>query len=289
MMKRRDLRAQETLLGRRPEARWQGLVLVLAGATMVLWGAGPASWADAIHDPHAEDSFAPFSRAERPSEGPLERARRVCEDWDVLQKQIRDDLIDEATGREQIAMLHAELLVHYGERVPPSGAVFPVRGASPTYIGGKNGNGYIDGGYEFYNGNRHRGHPAHDIFVPDRNQDGLDDRTGQPVDILSFHPGVVVGVHVHWDPESELRGGKYIWILTPRLQRYCYYAHLERVFVRPGDVVDAGTVIGHMGRTGKNAAKKRSPTHLHLMCLAFEDGRMRPLNPYGELLGAELR
>jgi len=53
-----------------------------------------------------------------------------------------------------------------------------------------------------------------------------------------------------------------------------------------GDMVKAGDTIALLGRTGKNAWPKRSPTHLHFMCLAFDNGRMTPHDTYRGLLDA---
>jgi murein DD-endopeptidase MepM/ murein hydrolase activator NlpD len=80
-----------------------------------------------------------------------------------------------------------------------------------------------------------------------------------------------------------------VWVFSPSLERYCYYAHLGEIHVKLGDLLAAGERIGFLGRTGKNAFKKRSPTHLHFMCLSFDGGRMTPHDTYRELLTAERR
>ena len=58
------------------------------------------------------------------------------------------------------------------------------------------------------------------------------------------------------------------------------------VKAREGDIVEAGQAIGTLGRTGKNAYPKRSPTHLHFSCLSFDNGKMTPYNTYTDLLRA---
>ncbi|MEW6670014.1 MAG: M23 family metallopeptidase [Thermodesulfobacteriota bacterium] len=206
-----------------------------------------------------------------------------CEEWDLLQRQIRDQAIPRLEARAGIAALHERLLKEYPSGASQQGFIFPVRGASIRDIGGRDGRGFVASGYDFYEGNRHGGHPALDIFILDRNQDGLRDNNGEPVEILAFAGGVVVGANGEWDETSDIRGGKSVWVFSPSLRRYCYYAHLKEVMVKPGDVVSPGAVLGLLGRTGKNAVKKRSPTHLHFMCLSFDGGRMTPHNPYEEL------
>lgn len=209
-----------------------------------------------------------------------------CERWNELQARIRDLLIPKEEARAAVVRLHGELLLRYHSR--PSGAdskrCFPVEGASARDIGGKGDSGFVSKGYDFYDGNRHGGHPAFDIFITDKDLNSRHDVTGRPVRIRAFAPGVVVGLNKGWLPGSDLRGGNYIWIFTPSEELYCYYAHLEEVVVEVGQWVEAGETLGTVGRTGKNAYPSRSPTHLHFMCLKFDGGRMRPANTYRELL-----
>ncbi len=84
--------------------------------------------------------------------------------------------------------------------------------------------------------------------------------------------------------KSNLRGGKYIWILDVANDALVYYGHLDDIFVKPGMIVKAGDGIGVAGRTGLNAYKKRSPTHLHISYLKIIDGFPKPINIYEELL-----
>lgn len=65
-----------------------------------------------------------------------------------------------------------------------------------------------------------------------------------------------------WDPavdDPATRGGKYVAMLGDDGVRY-YFAHLDRVDVRPGDAVDAATPLGVMGQTG-NARNSVCHTH----------------------------
>jgi hypothetical protein len=53
--------------------------------------------------------------------------------------------------------------------------------------------------------------------------------------------------------------------------------------------VQAGDKLSDMGRTGYNAYKTRSPTHLHLMYLQIQpNGLPEPINTYPWLLTAQL-
>ncbi len=210
----------------------------------------------------------------------------VFDNWNSLEKSVRDSTIDRKTARQRIIELNRQLVSVYGGKAGHSRLRFPVKGYGPKSIGGSRGNGYVAAGYNFYDGNRHGGHPAHDLFIRDPGRSGLDAGTGKPAEIVAFADGVVIAVNTSWEHPSDIRGGKYIWIFNPETDRYYYYAHLAEVRVSPGDTVKAGDTIALLGRTGKNAYPRRSPTHLHFMCLSFDGGRMKPFNTYRELLEA---
>ncbi|GAB3511608.1 hypothetical protein GCM10027341_51370 [Spirosoma knui] len=166
---------------------------------------------------------------------------------------------------------------------------FPIRGYTPSAIGGTHGEGYRGTGFDLFDYAVRGSHPAQDIFITDRNQDIADDRTGRPVDILAMSSGLVIGIETAWQPGSEYRGGNWIWVYDPTLHGLFYYAHNSQVDVAPGQWVQAGEKLAEMGRTGYNAYKTRSPTHLHLMYLQIKpDGLPQPLNTYEWLLTARL-
>ncbi len=166
---------------------------------------------------------------------------------------------------------------------------FPIRGYATNSIGGTHGEGYRANGFDLFDYKARGSHPAQDIFVADRNQNSLDDRTSQPVDILSMSNGLVIGIETAWTSGSEYRGGNWIWVYDPNLHGLFYYAHNSAVQVAPGQWVQTGQKLGEMGRTGFNAYKTRSPTHLHLMYLQIQpDGLPIPLDTYPWLLTARL-
>jgi len=208
----------------------------------------------------------------------------VCDDWNDLEKTIRDNRIDRNAATRKIIELDRGLLKSYAGRTGSSPYHFPVKGYGPRSIGGRHGNDYQPAGYDFFAGNRHGGHPAHDLFIRDKRRSGLDNGTGKPAEIVAFADGVVIAVNPVWEYPSPVRGGRYIWIFDPQENRFYYYAHLEKVLAAPGDIVRAGDKIALLGRSGKNAWPKRSPTHLHFMCLSFNNGRMTPRNTFLDLL-----
>jgi murein DD-endopeptidase MepM/ murein hydrolase activator NlpD len=164
--------------------------------------------------------------------------------------------------------------------------VFPLRGYNYRAIGG-NGDGYSDKGYKYLDGNKHTAHPAHDIFINDHNQDCIDDRTQKPVDVLAVDDGIVIACSNQWEPTSDLRGGRYIWVYLNYSGLIVYYAHNNAIFVKPGDEVKQGQKIAEVGRTGFNAYKKRSPTHLHFSAFHLVNDLPVPYNPYQQLKKAK--
>lgn len=166
--------------------------------------------------------------------------------------------------------------------------VFPVKGYTPNAIGGVNGSGYVVSDFDFYDLNS-GGHPAHDIFITDRNQDCIDDVTGEYAEILSMSGGIVIETRTNWDVSmSDIKGGNIVYVYDNYSNGFFYYAHLKDVYVKVGDFVKPGTSLGTMGRTGKNAYPSRSPTHLHIMYLRSFDGEILPENIYRDLLQSKL-
>jgi murein DD-endopeptidase MepM/ murein hydrolase activator NlpD len=214
------------------------------------------------------------------------RNRTLCNSINELNNKILNGSIKKADAAKQFSQLIREL----GENFPiddNTSWVFPLKGYNYRAIGGTNGNGYSDKGYNYLDGNKHAAHPAHDIFIRDKNQDCIDDRTHKPVDVLSVADGIVIACADQWEPGSAMRGGKYIWIFHPSQQLFTYYAHNQSIFVKPGDVVKQGQKIAEVGRTGFNAYKKRSPTHLHFSAFHLINGLPIPYNPYLQLTKAE--
>lgn len=209
--------------------------------------------------------------------------KSICQQINTLNNQILEGRITKTLAKAQFKNLISGLPK---EASTDQAWMFPLQGYKASAIGGINGNGYSDKGYNYFDGNRHAAHPAHDIFITDRNQDCLDDHTHQPVPVLAIANGIVLACSNVWDEKSSLRGGRYIWIYHPALHIISYYAHNRQVMVQPGDEVKQGQQIAEVGRTGFNAFKKRSPTHLHFGAYHLSDGLPIPFNPYRELLKA---
>ena len=206
------------------------------------------------------------------------------EKFNQLVNLIRDEKKDKQNAKMNVGFLLAQIQRLYKKQsvfVGKKTDIFPVRGYSSDAIGGKNGDGFKPGNYTFYDGNRHTGHPAHDIFIRDKDQNCLDDRSGKPVNIISLSNGIVIASKPTWQVFSKLRGGIYLIVYNPIEDLLYYYAHNNKLFVKPGTIVRAGDKLAELGRSGMNAFKVRSPTHLHLMALKVKpNGNLVPVDLY---------
>ena len=213
--------------------------------------------------------------------------RRLCSAFNELNSLIRDGRISKAAARakllEKLAGIRTEYYRGGGSDYRNGQWVFPLAGYNTGAIDNGKNHGFVPNGYDFFSGNRHGGHPAYDIFIRDRNQDGLDDRSGKEVGVLSMTGGVVVALERGWQPGSRLRGGNYIWVFDPANNLLVYYAHNENIFVELGTIVKPGDLLATVGRSGLNAAKRRSPTHLHLSVLRLQEGQPVPVRIYNDL------
>jgi hypothetical protein len=210
----------------------------------------------------------------------------TIDEWDQFEKQVRDQTINKDSARTIFPALFRSLCGYSGKdtftaRMP---WLFPVEGYGMHDVGkgGFKPGIYYGGsgikGYDFFDGNRHGGHPAYDIFIRDTNRDSRDDRAGKPVNVIAPADMLVLSVNASWEAGSAIRGGRYVWALVPDSGLLLYFAHLDSITAAPGAIARAGEKIGTVGRSGKNAAAATSPTHLHLMVLKVEQGKIKPLD-----------
>jgi murein DD-endopeptidase MepM/ murein hydrolase activator NlpD len=92
------------------------------------------------------------------------------------------------------------------------------------------------------------------------------DKAGNPLDlVLSLAKGRVV----HTSPSAGRSNyGRYLVVEHPVDDAghvvHSLYAHLAEIMVKPGDPVDAGSVLGRMGYTGRGINRTRAHLHLEL-------------------------
>jgi hypothetical protein len=210
-------------------------------------------------------------------------------EWGLFEVSVRDQAIAKPEAKRRFGGLYKSLIA-LSRRDTFARAhwwTFPVAGYSKNDMGKggfkpdiRYGSSPIRG-YDFFDGNRHGGHPAYDIFIHDNDFDCIDDRTGKPVIIVAPVDLMVLSFNTGWRMDSDIRGGNYIWALHPPKNLLLYFAHLDTIKVLPGRLCHAGDTLATMGRTGKNAVKNRSPTHLHFMVLEVKEGNITPLDWYG--------
>jgi murein DD-endopeptidase MepM/ murein hydrolase activator NlpD len=106
--------------------------------------------------------------------------------------------------------------------------------------------------------------------------------TNEGTSVLSFARGVVVLADRDWVPATPFsttsqKGGNSVIVFDPDAERFLRYAHLDQVFVQPGDTVHAGDRVGTVGHTGLNASLPRHGRHVHFEVNQFEQGKTRAL------------
>jgi len=231
----------------------------------------------------AKDGTPPHAPASAGSE-----PCQPCEEFDRLTTLVRDGKISRSEACSKVSILFPAIgdfyRRHGGKDFTEREWGFPLRGYGPQAIGGGRSHGYAPRGYDWFDGNRHGGHPSLDIFIRDGNHDDRDDRTGVYVQVLSVTGGIVVARETGWKPGSRLRGGNYLWIYDPTSDALVYYAHNRSVLAEIGQIVKPGDPIALVGRTGLNAYRRRSPTHLHLTYLEWKTGSFAPRTIYRQLL-----
>jgi peptidoglycan LD-endopeptidase LytH len=208
------------------------------------------------------------------------------EAWGQFIDSVRDQTIPKEEARNKFPILYRGLkgLCRTHPFQPVTAWAFPVQGYGIKDAGA---GGFRPGirygsspvkGYDFYDGDRHGGHPAYDLFIRDRNRDTLDDTSQKPVSIVAPVDLLILSAFRDWGPGSEIRGGRYVWALDPLHDQIFYFAHLNEIHVNPGAFVKSGATLGTVGRTGKNAFPARSSTHLHMMVLAVKGSSLLPLD-----------
>jgi hypothetical protein len=217
-----------------------------------------------------------------------------CDAFHQMQIDIRDRNISPDSARKAFQAVVFGLRGSFNKdscrAVDSSYFVYPLDAYTQRESIGGRGRGYKPDGFDLFDMDVKGSHPAHDLFIKDKDQDNLDDRTWKPVDVLAFSSGIVVATETNWRYDSELRGGNWIWIYDPCLDGLFYYAHNNIVQVQPGQWVNAGDKIAEVGRSGFNAYKKRSPTHLHLMYLQLDSSAYpEPYNTYNWMYMATVK
>lgn len=180
-----------------------------------------------------------------------------------------------------------EIYPNQKDTLQDSQMYFPLTKSNISAVGGKGGNGFYVRRFNLFDHSVSGSHPAHDIFIYDRNRDCVDDSKGEYVDIVSVGDGIVLASEKNWTDTSSYKGGNYVWVYDIERGGLWYYAHHRKVVVDAGQIVKGGDKLGEVGRSGFNALNSRSDTHLHLMFLSLDDEYSpHPVNYYSWLKDA---
>jgi murein DD-endopeptidase MepM/ murein hydrolase activator NlpD len=87
-----------------------------------------------------------------------------------------------------------------------------------------------------------------------RRHKGIDIHARKGTPVVAISDGVIV------TRDHTLIGGKTLWLKSSDYPLTAYYAHLDKQYVREGQFVRKGQIIGTIGNTG-NA--RTTPPHLH--------------------------
>jgi hypothetical protein len=217
----------------------------------------------------------------------------LSRDFYQLIGQIRDTLISKENAIVKFKNIISEIKKNYLQKISIKSVdtlwTFPLQGYTAKEIGGVSGEGYIKNKGDIFDGYKHTGHPAQDIFIDDGDQDSKDDISKKSVNILSVTGGIVISCDSIWEDGSLLRGGKNIWVYEPLANYIFYYAHCNTIYKKMGDIIKKGDTLATVGRTGLNANKGRSPTHLHFMVLKLnKEFYPKHFNSYAKLKKAKV-
>jgi hypothetical protein len=222
----------------------------------------------------SSDTKSPFSSISETNL--LIRFKKILEN-------VREQKISPSDAKNEFKNVMKSIRELYPNTINPNDAntlVFPLIGSHISAVGGK-GQGYYVKNFDLFDHTVSGSHPAHDIFIFDPDQDCIDNRKGEYIDVVSVSNGLVMAIQTEWADTSNYRGGNYVWVYDIERGGLWYYAHNRVVEVEAGQMVKAGDKLGEVGRTGFNAAMKRSDTHLHLMYLELDSELLpQPVNFY---------
>jgi hypothetical protein len=208
--------------------------------------------------------------------------------WHKTDQLIRDRKIDKEDAIDSIAIYIPIAVTEFKSTGIPGTKrqdwVFPMRGwTTVAYRSG--GKDYKDETFDYFQGGEFKGHPAHDIFILDKDSNGVEDSTGQKVFASAMVSGIVLSKYSGWFKGDYFRSGNYVKLFDPESQGIFYYSHLDSVFVEVGQVVKAGEPIGYVGRTGRKAINGK--THVHIAYYKIDEGYPLPENIINELYTSE--
>lgn len=218
------------------------------------------------------------------------QVQTVFDMWHKTDQLIRDRKIDKDEAIELIKGYVPLAIQEFKTRDIPTTKradwVFPMSGWTVCSYREK-GKDYRDEGFDYFQGGEFKGHPAHDIFILDKDSNGVEDSAGTKIYATAMVTGIVISTYTTWFKGDYLRSGNYVKLFDPESKAIFYYSHLDSVFVNPGQLVTAGEPIAYVGRTGRKAIKGK--THVHIAYYKIEEGEPVPYDIIEDLYAAEKR
>jgi peptidoglycan LD-endopeptidase LytH len=130
------------------------------------------------------------------SDAPREQMITLGQAFQQLNTQIREQTLTPDSAQMRFQGILRELrdvTEPYRQKICNDSIrfVFPLKDYNEEHIGG-NGFGFRPRGFNLFDHAVQGSHPAHDIFIYDRNQDSVDDQTDLPVDVLAPTEAVIL-------------------------------------------------------------------------------------------------
>ena len=104
--------------------------------------------------------------------------------------------------------------------------------------------------------------------------------------VYAYMEGLILHTDKKWKKDKEFSSssyysGNHIIIFNPYKKEFHRYAHLEKILVNEGEMVNAGEKIGTVGITGKIANTIPDKSHLHFSSTYLnENGKLVYKNIY---------
>jgi hypothetical protein len=214
----------------------------------------------------------------------------IIKRWNNIDTLIRDQGIDKDGAIESLQVIIPRAIQYCKNNhvifTDNKHWAFPMSGFTVTSYR-ENGNDFRTDYFDYFEGAEFYGHPAHDIFILDKDSNGIEDSTGKHVYAVAMVSGAIITSFGRWKIGDIGRAGNYINLFDPEGQGIFYYSHLDSVFVKSGDIVNAGDIIGLVGRTGRKAIFGK--THIHIGYYKIDDGYPEPVDIINDLYNAEKR
>ena len=201
----------------------------------------------------------------------------ACRLWEETEHALMSGKLDGRAAQARFKTLWPQVVVD-DLPSPKEGHwqwMFPLPGHDASAYG----ESYNVDNYRYLDGPKAQGYPGLRIYLRDQDRDGLDDRNKKPAPVVSASDGVVLSSWKFWKEGDRDAMGNYVLVLNQQDKMLFYYAHLGRLRVSVGQLVDKGELLGWLGRTGQTVVDHHLGTHLRFEVHTFDGGLFYPVYP----------